>query len=431
MKHYLFYAGLAGLVGVWVSVTLPVFRHIEAANTQAVQIVSALPATCTTGSLYNLTTATAGQNLYVCTATNTFTAVSSGSTQPVQNGVIQYCSSTTGNDSYACDFTPAFTSYASGACTSADVGKICDGTIVNVLVDTANTGTASFAPNGLTAKQVKKNNNKALKTDDIGAGSIITLAYQRTQDIWQWQSQVSNQITIVSEGITSGTFANLPTCNSASTGLFYLFTDSLYNNANCNGTTWHYFAFGRELGVPPSSSWTFANQNSVSVSSTTGPLRFTVPQINGTGSTLYYRALPGATWTVTASFEFNIKDVNFYNYGIMTDNAAHTAFVSCGLAATPTIRYARWGSLSSVSANTDFGFSPTVGLSLVRQCWKMVNDGINLSCYYGDGTNFYLVDQQASTTFLTPNDVGLFFNKNNSSGTVDYVTLVEWYATSP
>lgn len=195
---------------------------VNAINTQSVQIVSALPSTCNTGELYNLTTATAGQNLYLCTAANTLTAVSSGSTQPVQNGVIQFCSSTTGNDSYACNFTPAFTSYAVGACTTADVGKVCDGTIVQVLVDTANTGAATFAPNGLAAKNIRKQTNKALKNSDIEAGTVLTLAYQRTLDIWQMQSQVANIVTtpgpmVLLEEHTATTSASLDftTCISS------------------------------------------------------------------------------------------------------------------------------------------------------------------------------------------------------------------------
>jgi hypothetical protein len=51
----------------------------KASFTRPVQTGSALPATCTQGDLYFRTDAVAGQNLYACTATNTWTLQSGGS----------------------------------------------------------------------------------------------------------------------------------------------------------------------------------------------------------------------------------------------------------------------------------------------------------------------------------------------------------------
>jgi hypothetical protein len=71
--------------------------------------------------------------------------------------------------------------------------------VIQFYADVQNTGTATFAPNGLAAKTIKKGGkNATLTTGDIEAGQVVTLAYNRVADVWQYQSQLS---TIVNPGI--------------------------------------------------------------------------------------------------------------------------------------------------------------------------------------------------------------------------------------
>ncbi len=99
-----------------------------------------------------------------------------------------YCASATGSDSYACNFTPPFTRYdEDGVCT---VSEVCTGTVVQVLADVANTGMASFSPNGLAAKEIGKGYLVGLQLNDIAAGQILVLAYNRNSDSWQMVREV-------------------------------------------------------------------------------------------------------------------------------------------------------------------------------------------------------------------------------------------------
>lgn len=147
---------------------------------------------CVVGQTYFQTDAAAGENKWSCTAVNTWTP--EASVPAVQGGQLTYCASATGNDSYACNISPAFTAYdTNGACLASE---ICSGTLVNFIADVANTGAATFAPNGLAAKAIRKGGTTtALKTGDIAAGQIVSVTYNRTADVWQYQSQISIETT--------------------------------------------------------------------------------------------------------------------------------------------------------------------------------------------------------------------------------------------
>jgi hypothetical protein len=61
------------------------------------------------------------------------------------------------------------------------------------------------------------------------------------------KTQVS--ITAGSGGaaIASGTYAGIPTCDSAANGELYIFTDAIYTHATCNGTAWTYYREGKAV----------------------------------------------------------------------------------------------------------------------------------------------------------------------------------------
>lgn len=149
-------------------------------------------APCVVGQTFFRTDATAGENKYSCTATDTWTP--EASVTLVQSGQLTFCSSATGNDSYACNISPAFTAYdINGVCLA---NEICSGTLINFITDVANTGAATFAPNGLAAKDIRKGGTlTALKTGDIAAGQIVSITYNRTAGVWQYQSQLSIEVS--------------------------------------------------------------------------------------------------------------------------------------------------------------------------------------------------------------------------------------------
>ncbi len=193
-----------------------------APSTRPAKVGTVLPATCIVGDLFFKSDALVSQNLYGCTAVDTWTLLAGGSgvtptagfgiavagagptaeisintadvpsRARVQSGQDVACVDTGSTDSYACAPLPAFTAYdAGGACTVSPgaVVEICTGTTLVFKANTANSEAATFAPNGLAAKTIQKNHDQALATGDIKAGQLVMVTYDQASDTWKMQSQ--------------------------------------------------------------------------------------------------------------------------------------------------------------------------------------------------------------------------------------------------
>lgn len=91
-----------------------------------------------------------------------------------------FAASGAGTDTYAITITPAITAYA-------------DGQVFVFEADVANTGAASLNVSGLGAKTIKKYGSKDLETNDIAAGSIVTVIYDLDSDTMMLQTPVAKQ----------------------------------------------------------------------------------------------------------------------------------------------------------------------------------------------------------------------------------------------
>lgn len=90
-----------------------------------------------------------------------------------------YAADSVGTDAYAVTLSPA-------------LAALTTGFMLNFKAGTANTGAATLAVNGLTAKAIKKLNDQDLATGDIESGQIVTVVYDGTY--WQMQSQPAQLI---------------------------------------------------------------------------------------------------------------------------------------------------------------------------------------------------------------------------------------------
>lgn len=183
--------------------------------------------------------------------------------------------------------------------------------------------------------------------------------------------------------------------------------------------------------APPTSSWSWTNQNSAVVNTVRGALSFRLIQRNGTGGTIYSRAAPGSTpWTLTARLSFNTRDVNFWDHAIIARESSTGKFVSCGPRWNSglQLRYGRWSDPATLAANTDLGLDFAMTNMGGFVYLRLTDDGTDLISYYGDGENFFEIDRQGRTAFMAggANELGLFMDKNNSAATYDYITLISW-----
>lgn len=219
----------------------------------------------------------------------------------VQTGSITYCASATGNDSYACNFSPAFTAYdTDGTCVT---GEICTGTVIQFYADVQNTGTASFAPNGLTAKTIKKGGkNQNLTTGDVEAGQVVTLAYNRTADIWQYQSQLSTVVTNPAARVFGASFISSDgsTALTSGTTAYFVFPFT------CTITAWNVTV---NAGTATIDIWKIASGTAIPTVSNTITASAT-PAIS-TGTSIHSTTLTGWTTSVAANdvFGINLKTV--------------------------------------------------------------------------------------------------------------------------
>lgn len=165
-------------------------------------VLASIPATCTVGNLAFITNATAGQNIYVCSATNTWTQVSGGgSSTPTGTGFVHITggvqdgasktvattdlASTTGNGTKIATGTG---SYTNGDCVKVDAngnlidnGSACAAGGVAVQVAGSATGlgtTANFIPSNAFASYA------GLTNGSFGSSIFSSMTFPRNKNLY-------------------------------------------------------------------------------------------------------------------------------------------------------------------------------------------------------------------------------------------------------
>lgn len=110
-------------------------------STKPVKTGTVLPATCGIGELFYKTDATAGQNIYSCTALNTWTQHTGGSVSAATVGPALYIADTGAVNALA-------------GCPTPSVGALANGQLVYVAAAATNTGASTFNLCALLAKPI-------------------------------------------------------------------------------------------------------------------------------------------------------------------------------------------------------------------------------------------------------------------------------------
>jgi hypothetical protein len=203
------------------------------------------------------------------------------------------------------------------------------------------------------------------------------------------------------------------------------FSDSLYT-AVWTGSAWQYYNGSARVTRPPTSSWSWTNQNSATVSTSRGVLDFTFAQINGTGGTVYSRSAPATPWVLTARFVVVAGGpTGFYNCGICARESSTGKLIAIGPCNAPAIRHQIWSDINTLGGNTDYlCYTPTLNTFDLR----IEDNGTNLITYVGhEGRFLQFVSAGRTATMTTgPDEIGWFHHKNNAGLTNDLVTIISW-----
>ena len=113
-------------------------------------------------------------------------------------GAFVYAADSSGSDAYAVTNTVPVTS-------------LYNGLVLRFKAGTANTGPATFAPDGLTAHAIVKNYNQPLQTGDIVAGQMVEVVYDETNTQWQMLSPVAKSPQRLIETVAGDTTVSSPT----------------------------------------------------------------------------------------------------------------------------------------------------------------------------------------------------------------------------
>ncbi len=286
---------------------------------------------------------------------------------------LNFCADAGMSDAYACNMTPALQGYVAGAC-------------YTFKANTANTGAATIAFNGLTATTIVKVTGgitTALADNDIRAGQYVSICYDGTN--MEMQSTLGNA---ASAGATpAGTATEI--------------------NARLNGTT---FAAIQGTSTLPTAGWSNINfggnaywndfsQNDMVLS------------IQDVGSSISYklvtRSVPDATFTTIAKISCTgmaealsaSRTCGFY----LSDGTKIEGMEVISLSgATEGVRFITNATVTSTPTVVTATTAPVSQDVTI----KIVEDGTHTTWSYWDSGSFHQYVQRNTNTFLTPSTNG-------------------------
>jgi hypothetical protein len=312
----------------------------------------------------------------------------------LQSGSVLRCVSSAAGPSHTCSMNPPLLAYAAGMLVefTSTAAPVSGATTLNI--------------NGLGAKPIKQSDGTS-DPETIAAGLQIPLRYDGTA--FRLPAETA---------IPAGLFSAMPACGAGSNGRVYLFTDSLYNFARCDGSAWRYFFDGLSA-APPANSWSWDNQTqggAASLDASKGYHALRVPANHTAGYAVRYQTAPAGSYSRT--FAMRVSGLwNPQGAGYMAgfrDSAGKLHGINIGFASGAGGPYAvvdvrRQASAASTSAS-GFDFPQTALASLPSTVYLRISDDTaNLTFAMSvDGTEFHTLYSGPRTAYLSQPD-GIFF----------------------
>ena len=384
-----------------------------------------LPATCVVGQQFFKTNATAGQNLYGCTSTNTWTAQGGSSTglgDPGSNGIVYrngsgtsttatatemagplYCADAGASDTYACSLSPAPSGYTTGA---TYIFK----------ANTSNTGAATINFNSLGAKTIVKvagGVTTTLADNDIRAGQIVEVVYDGTN--MQMQSTLGNAGG--GNSTSTGTYAS---ATASTAGNIYFPNDSAYIMRD-TGSSFAPWGPAWPLTIPDAvGGWTQINAGSATFDSTYGAIRIFAPAASGDNYRILTKTAPATPWKLTVLMEWLFWPVDYPGAGIGFRQSSDGKMHVCGLQRATNALFVSKKMNSATSNNSDYS---SVNYFGNNPAWLQIEDnGTNRVCRYSlNGKNWTDFHSIGRTDFLTADEYWIGVQSINTTYAAEVV----------
>jgi hypothetical protein len=330
-----------------------------------------------------------------------------------QSGQLLRCVSTAASSAHSCSLSPPLLMYSTGM------------VVEFVASAAALSGAATLNIDGLGAKAIKQADGVAdASVNQLAAGQQAALRFDgtvfRLPAVGTLLTPGANGQTLISDSgaatgfvfsdrSQAGPFVSLPSCGPAQSGLVFLFTDSLYSLARCDGALWSHFFDGRQVN-PPSGSWMWDNQTqggTASLDSSRGFHLLSVPATHTTGYAVRYQTAPSGNYSRTfavrlrallglnsAGYMVGFRDAGGKLHGL---NISYNSAVS---ASAYLIDVRRQDSAAAAAGSFDFG--PTALASLPTKLYlRIADDTVNTSfAYSADGFDFHTLYSGPRDSYL-------------------------------
>jgi hypothetical protein len=181
--------------------------------------------------------------------------------------------------------------------------------------------------------------------------------------------------------------------------------------------------------APPTSSWSWDNQGSATVTTTNGGITMFAPASGTTETHVYYRTAPATPYTITAALLWaHTVPVDFHQYGICfrQSSTGKLNTFTLGRNASPFIIYSRkWTTTTSFSADyTSYTIYPN-SLYFLR----ITDNGTNRILDWSmNGQTWVTLQTIGRTDFLTADQVGFHVTPLNATYPIA-ITLLSWAVT--
>ena len=346
----------------------------------------------------------------------------------LQSGQVVRCVSSGAGSVHTCEMNPALSGYTGG--------MVVEFTATAAAI----TGPATLNINGLGAKPIKRADGSAdPAANDLAQGVQVPLRYDGSVFRLPPSGMIapgSNGRAFISDSLSpsgtawadrslAGTFGALPACAGAQNGLVYLFTNSLYSFARCDGSAWSYFHDGR-VAAPPSGAWSWDNQiqgGSAALDVSRGFHLLSVPPAHTTGYAVRHQTAPSGSYSRTFALRLRAlwgQDNVGYMAGFRDTagklHALNLSFASGTNATFYLIDVRRQASAATVTASA-FDFGPTPVPNLPQTLYlKITDDTANISFAYSvDGYDFHTLFTGPRAAYLGAPDQIFFAASANGA----------------